>query len=565
LRSLLYALTLLAVIAVSVLLLRSISPPPREPSAPATVRQAPSPPEAPFARGPSATPPRFDTAHLDTLPPADLAIMADELVRLWHAPEAIPLLERAVEGDSLLVDAWVQLIACYSHELVNREDDARSAIRRAHAALPADSVYLDAARDLYVDRDYAAALGRMETVVRADSLGYRDARYYLALAAFRAGRAARALERLDVLLDEDDSQGRLLALQVKILFASGNIDGAAARARDLGRIYSGEPYPYVLLAQVEQASGRLDAAVEFCNTALTLDPGYAPAIVTRGNLYAESGSYEAARVTFEKLLLFESHILRAVGYEGISWVEFLDGDFDAGVNAMDEAIRNAMVAGAVRLGLSYASLLVDYLCELGQEQAAEGVVDRWVSGFGNIPEALGRVRIDVLRGDLDRVRAALVAMEARDEWGEWARVMSLDRVEISALTYIGAGEHRRALELLDGAEVSPVVPVGAGVAARRSFLRGYAAFESGDAESALGAFDRVRSSFFGTEFPYRGDPVLYAQSLFYAAECALAVGDTEAARQGYETFLGEWADAVWELRAVARAKQKLEGMSNMQP
>ena len=71
--------------------------------------------------------------------------------------------------------------------------------------------------------------------------------------------------------------------------------------------------------------------------------------------------------------------------------------------------------------------------------------------------------------------------------------------------------------------------------------------------------------FFGTEFAFRGDPVLYVQSLFYAAECALAAGDTEAARAGYEAFLVEWGDTSWELRAVVRARQKLEGMTATQP
>jgi len=517
--------------------------------------------DEPFTRSPSASEPTFNATHLDTVSASDLILMADEMVRLWHPREAIPLLERAVAKDSLQIDAWVQLVECYAHHLVNREDDARVAIYAARTALPADSVYLAAVRDLFLDRDYSTAVGHMISAVRADSLRYRDGRYYVALAGFFAGRHKQALARLDALLDEDDSQGRLLSLQVRSLFASGNIDGAAARARDLARIYSGEPYPYVLLAQVEQASGRGAQAVEFCNTALTLDPGYIPAIVTRGNLYAEAGAHDAARVTFEKLLLFDDAVLRATGYEGLSWVEFLDGDFDAGVNAMDEAIRNAMVAGAVRLGLSYSALLIDYLCELGQAQAAAGVVDRWVSGFGNIPEALGRVRVDVLRGEFDRVRAALAAVESQKDWAIWARVMSLDTIEIAALTHIGAGEHRRALALLNGANGASVIPPGAGVAARRSFLRGYAAFESGDAESARGAFDGVRSFFFGPEFPYRGDPVLYAQSQFYAAECALAAGDTEAARTGYAAFLVEWGNAVWDLRAVARAREKLEGMT----
>jgi tetratricopeptide (TPR) repeat protein len=563
LRALLYAVSLLVIITASILLLRAISLPPRLP-VPAIVEELATA-EVPFTRSPSAAEPAFDPTHLDTVAASDLMLMADELVRLWHTPEAIPLLESAVEKDSLLVDAWAQLVQCYAHDLVNREDDARAAMARARLALPADSAYLDAVHDLFIDREFDTALGLMTTVVRADSLRYRDGRYYVALAGFHAGRHARALERIDALLDEDDSQGRLLSLLVRTLFASGNIDGAAARARDLARIYPGEPYPYVLLAQVEQASGRMGDAVEFCNTALMLDPACVTAIVTRGNLYAEQGSHDAARVTFEKLLLFDDPVLRAIGYEGVSWVEFLDGDFDAGVNAMDEAIRNAMVAGAVRLGLSYASRLIDYLCELGQAQAAAGVVDRWVSGFGNIPEALGRVRIDVLRGELDRVRAALAAVESQKDWSVWARVMTLDTVELAALAHIGAGDHRRALDLLNGANGSSLVPTGPGVAARRSFLRGYAAFESGDAESARGAFDGVRAFFFGPEFPYRGDPVLYAQASFYAAECALAAGDTEAARAGYEAFLGEWGDAAWELRAVGRAKEKLEGMTATQP
>ena len=52
-------------------------------------------------------------------------------------------------------------------------------------------------------------------------------------------------------------------------------------------------------------------------------------------------------------------------------------------------------------------------------------------------------------------------------------------------------------------------------------MRGYAAFESGDAESARAAFETAREHLYGVEFPYRGDPVLDVQSLFFVAETAI--------------------------------------------
>ena len=64
----------------------------------------------------------------------------------------------------------------------------------------------------------------------------------------------------------------------------------------------------------------------------------------------------------------------------------------------------------------------------------------------------------------------------------------------------------------------------------------------------------------GVEFPYRGDPVLAVQSLFFIAESAIAAGDETRARENYSAFLGYWGDALWDLAAVKRAQAKLTSL-----
>jgi hypothetical protein len=50
------------------------------------------------------------------------------------------------------------------------------------------------------------------------------------------------------------------------------------------------------------------------------------------------------------------------------------------------------------------------------------------------------------------------------------------------------------------------------------------------------------------------------QSLFFLAETDFARGNQTAARASYETFLGYWGEATWELEAVERAQRKLEAL-----
>jgi len=553
-KQLFYALLLLAVVTGSILFLRSLEPEPRTATRergdarlgarPRPVVQSEAPPE-------TARPGKTENASS-----AERLAAGVELLGLWHVREAAAQFEGAVAGDSSNTGAWVRLVECDSDPLVCREDAARAAWEHAAgSAAPEDSSFLNGVKSLFLHRDYDRAVDDFTRARKRRGGELADLRYYLALAKYRAGRLDAADKDLGDLLTEDDTVGRVLELSIRVMVARGDLDGAARRAHDLARIYAEEPFPYVLLAQIEMRRGAFDTAGEFCNNALLLDARYVPAIVTRANLYAAVRDMEAARVSFEKLLLFDDPILRATGQDGIAFVEFYSGHFGDGVAAMDEAIRDAVMAGSARRALSYASSLVAMLCELGQADEAEGVIDRWVSGFGEVPQQLARMRVDILRGDIGDAHSALIELKTRRSWLIWSRVMGLEYAEVAALTDIAGGRFDHAITMVDSSTATV-----AGVGTRRAFLRGYASFESGDAEAARTAFLRAGAALFGVEFPYRGDPVLGVQSLFYIAEASLASGDAKEARRYYTDFLSRWEGADWDLPAVKRAKEKLASL-----
>jgi hypothetical protein len=148
------------------------------------------------------------------------------------------------------------------------------------------------------------------------------------------------------------------------------------------------------------------------------------------------------------------------------------------------------------------------------------------------------------------------------DWVTWSRKLSLDATELAARVEIAQQHQHEAVAMLNDPEKGTPVLV-AGAPERRLFLAGYASFEAGDAEAASAAFADVRRRLYGVEFPYHGDPVVYVESWFYMAEAALARGDQEAARAGYQAFLSHWGEATWELEALKRARRKVEALGGV--
>jgi tetratricopeptide (TPR) repeat protein len=413
-------------------------------------------------------------------------------------------------------------------------------------------------RSLYEEQDYAAAIASLSTLARQKNAP-TDAEFHLALAYYRLGRLQDAGKHLEPLLKRDATVGRVVELSIDRYAAGGQLDRAARDAAELARLYPEEPVPQALLAQVELARDNTAAALEYADHALDIDPHCVRAILTRSCLYAQAGDYESARVSYEKLMLFDDPVLASVGHEGIAFADFLAGDFDDGVDSMDEAIREAMAAGAHRRGLALSSRLVDHLCQLGREDAAESVVERWITGFGDVPVRLARARIQIAHGHADAANDVLARLTSEKDWVLWSRRLSIDATELSALAEIAQEKQGDALTRLLRDEKERAA-VGAGAAERRTFLAGYAAFQSGNAEAATVSFADVRRKFYGLEFPYHGDPVLYVQSFFYRAESQLAGGKRDAAKDNYAAFVRYWGDAAWDLDAITRARQKLEAL-----
>lgn len=546
-RTVRYAVLLVFLLAASVILIRTLG---RNHE-----REAP---RERLARLVGKAPATIDLGRLRNASAGDLCQLGEEYLQVWRVRDATLLFERAVAADSTSHDAWLKLIECYANPTVDNERALSRALSRASATAPspADTVLVSGLKSLYVDQDYAAAITALSTLVRGKNAS-PDAQFHLAVAYYRLGRLDDASRYLDPLLKKDATVGRVAELSIKRYAAAGELDRAAREASELASLYPEEPVPHVLIAQVELARDNASAALESAGHALDLDPHCVPAILTRACLYAQGGDYESARVSYEKLMLFDDPVLASVGHEGIAFADFLAGDFDDGADSMDEAIREAMTAGATRRGLALSSRLVDVLCQLGRADAAEGVVERWITGFGDVPVRLARARIQLARGNMDAAADVLARLSSEKEWVLWSRRLSVDVTELGALAEIAQERQPQALEQLLRDEKEHAA-VGAGAAERRAFVAGYAAFQSGQAERAMSAFSDVRRSLYGLDFPYHGDPVLYVQSFFYRGEAQLASGQHDAARESYATFIRYWGEAAWDLDAIARARQKLE-------
>lgn len=556
-RAFFYTLILTAVLVASMVYLRSIKH---------------TPPEEKLQTESSDVDPRSPmVVHSDPAPRStiDPELLAEtnhdalyetgvELLDLWHVPEAVDVFETLVDqyDDAR---ASLKLVECYSHPTVASERKAKTSWEKANDAVAAgegDSLIVAAYRSLFIDRAPAEAVARFTEVVDRGS-GHLAYRSLLATALLLDGNIEKAQRHLKDVLDGDPSLGRARELLIRCYVASGERETAELQARELAALYPEEPYPYVLLSRVLTTNGDTSAAAEFCNNALRIDNRYIPAIVARAHLYVTEGDLGAARVSFEKLLLFDEPVLSAIGREGVAYIDFLSGRFDEATQAMDDATRLAMTAGSPRLGLALAFRTVDYLCELGRTDAAAAVLDRWVTRHGEIPDQLGKLRLSISLGRAASSRQALQAMEEDAGYRDWIRNVGWDVSDLRAMTYVRDNDFDTALKVLRAAPASGHM--------RRAYLTGFALFQSGEAEAAAIHFGAVSKRLHGLVFPFRTDPVLYVQTHFFLAETALASGETEIAQENYARFLDFWGDADWDLEAINRAREKLQNLSYNTP
>jgi tetratricopeptide (TPR) repeat protein len=541
-KALFYTLVLSAIVLGSIALMQRLQVAPTTPPA-IQNRQ-------PIASGRPLTLSKLDTGEMEKHSVAELFDTGVEFLEQWHVPEARAVFAKVVELDTTFSRAYVRLAECCAEPLFFDESRIRSYLARAADIPGTDTLLVSGMKDLFLDADYTGAATKFEKIVRM-SPDNQDARYFLAKAHVAAGRLREARTVLGVLLEKDESSGRARTLLIECLAESGDLDEAETLAKDLAGLFPGEPFPYVLLARIELLNNRVNDAVEFCANALHLDQRYPAAILQRGYIYAEQDDIPAAQVSFEKLLLFDDPALASAAWEAIAYVDFLSGKFDDAVEAMDEAIRLAQSSGSGQRVSNFVLKLVNVLCELGHGDTAESVLNKWIPSSNTIPYHLGRLRLEILEGNLPEARNALEEMKTQPAWLRPMTQLDIDYNELVALTFIQENKFQNAIALLSEGRISDT---------SRYYL-GFASFQDGDAERASAYFDEVLKSRTRLVFPFHRDPVKFVQSLFYLAETNLAIGNAEKAAEYYNRFLMWWGNASWDLKAVARAREKLETLS----
>jgi tetratricopeptide (TPR) repeat protein len=543
-----YTLILAAVLVGATIFLRSLGP-------------VSPPPETVYDRQPIASSPPLAAADIgaDQIQGygiEELRKTGEEFLEQWHYPEAAKVFAKVVEQDSTDISALIAAVECYGAPDYYDEAALRRSLVRAmnSAAERDDSILVSAMADYYLGSDYESAATKLERLLE-NNPGDVDERLALARVYLELGRFGRVKQELKRVLGDDESHGRARELLVRCFASEGDFEEAERKAKDLAGIYPGEPFPYVLLARVELALGRSEDAFAFCRNALYLDSRYVPAILTQGYLYAARNDLEAARVSFEKLLLFADPSLTATAHEAIAYTDFLAGRFDEAKDELDEAIRQALTARSGRRAFRYLFELVDYLCELGQGEDAESVLDKWQGNFGAIPLELCKLRLDLYYGEMKRANHVLDKIRGEKDWRRWLRAIDVKRDGLAALASIKESKFEKAIKALSRRTPSP----------DDYYFLGFAFYESGEAEKAATYFTKAVSERGKLEYPYHWDPVRYVQSFFYLGEAAAAKGDMKKAGEFYERFLAHWDDASWELGAVQRAREKMKALSSIQP
>ena len=90
---------------------------------------------------------------------------------------------------------------------------------------------------------------------------------------------------------------------------------------------SPEGYAFVPLADACRKMGRIDEALDICDSGVKRHPAYASGHVVRGKCLYDGGNRTGAREAFDRVLLLDEHNLVALKYLGI--IEADDGNLEA--------------------------------------------------------------------------------------------------------------------------------------------------------------------------------------------------------------------------------------------
>jgi len=254
----------------------------------------------------------------------------------FHSMEAVSLFERALKLDPSFDMARARIGYAYAF---SAGDNARGLPYLREAIKGAERMN---GRDLlFVTAWHAFSKGDTEASIQA----YRqilkeypaEISAYVALSRMLRGdqRFGEAREVLLQALTIDPEWGDLHNLLAGIEFILGHTDRAIESAKRFTELAPMEPNAHDSLGMIYQRSGRYREALDSFQRALSIHPGFEPAVFHVGNTMVDLGRYAEALVQFRKANKNASdEIQRARAVLAAAWVLWKSGDYAAALREL---------------------------------------------------------------------------------------------------------------------------------------------------------------------------------------------------------------------------------------
>jgi tetratricopeptide (TPR) repeat protein len=430
-----------------------------------------------------------------------------------HALAAKESLEMAVAIDPSFAMAYSLLAMCH-RSLPGHEDEAEEALSRAfelsHHASPRERFYIQA---YHYRAQGSGSWGRyLETCQEFVRVYPDDAHAVLFLGEIYLGLEQwdRGIETLESIIDVNDFSGHFDYLR-RAYCALGKYQEALAVAEAAAERYPFQ-YPYQLaLNMIYDRS--FEAALLEADRMLERTPGYAPALMVKGDVHFFRAEWDRAEEYYRELL-------NPVG-----------GDYTRWRSRRDATLRLAnlhLAKGQIEMALGFLDQAIDEVTAVGDS--------KWLFVFHNDRANLLRAQGD-LSGANAEIQTALEEVERRDHVTGKVYTLHTHGMILLEMGNVGGAE-RAADEMkteIDGWLNAKLMRVW-------HHLAGHIGLARNDVGRAVEHFERAVSL-----LPYQYDPnghnhAEYYSSLAYAYYLS---GDLARAQEWYENTLSLTSGRIW--------------------